>query len=571
MLNLGSETLDFVREFIVRERLPDSYVKTVRCFYGPLAQRIGALVRQSKTVPVVGINGAQGTGKSTSAAVVAGLLERQGLRVLVLSIDDLYFPKSVRAELAASVHPLLQTRGVPGTHEMERFREIVAVARGEKVDTALQVPRFDKASDDRCVQGTLFPHEGVDLILFEGWCIGAVPEAEEALAEPMNALECEHDADGGWRRFVNENLAGAYAEAFGLLDYLVMLKAPSFDVVYEWRGEQEQKLRDRLAAEGCSGAMSDEELTFFVSHYERLTRWMFEEMPARADEVFLIGEDHEVYLNVRNSEFSLRYMISTDLDATLLDEEYCWTPALPALERLAAAKACVVLNSSKTVREMEALSAELHEAVGLRPAPLVAENGGVLALPMEGGGFRVECLGRSREEILAVAHGLRAKAGYDFSGFADMAPEDVVALTGLSRAAAVLAMDRQATEPILWNDSEVRLEAFTAALAEEEIRAVRGGRFIHLMGTFDKADGFAAALEYCRALEPLALWISVALGDSPNDRAMLDAADVAVAIENPVRGHMAGLSAMRCIVPSGLGPVAWNAAINSFLNADNEE
>jgi D-glycerate 3-kinase len=566
MLVLGSAASGFVHDFIEREQLPASYAETVRKFYGPLAQRIFSLVRSSAQVPVVGINGAQGTGKSTSAACVAGLLELRGLRVMVLSIDDLYHPKSVRENLGAEVHPLLVTRGVPGTHDMEIFKSLVATARGEAADPIAEIPRFDKGQDDRSASGTPFPAEGVDVILFEGWCIGAEPQLVADLEEPCNALEEKLDADGRWRRHVNEQLAAVYTEANELLDYLVMLKPPSFEVVYEWRGEQEAKLRRRLEKAGVSDskAMNEAELAHFISHYERLTRWMFTEMPKRADEVFLIEEDHEVFSNVRNPKESTRYLISTDLDATLLDDTYSWDAALPALKLLAEKEAVLVLNSSKTVSEMQELAIELAASCGLSGAPLVAENGGVLAVP-EKDGYRIECLGRSRADILAVAHALREAEGYDFRGFADMQPEELVELTGLSRDAATLAMDRQATEPILWNDTEERWAEFFQTLEKEGIKAVRGGRFIHLMGPTDKADGMAAALDYFQSLEPSRVWKVIALGDSPNDLGMLNAADLAVVIKNSAHDSSLQPAAVQCIFPPHEGPRGWNEAILYLL------
>jgi D-glycerate 3-kinase len=566
---LGMKAVGFLNDFIKQEQLPLSYDETVRRFYGPAAQRIRALIRQSDHVPVIGINGAQGTGKSTVSACMAGLLEQQGLRVLVLSIDDLYYTRADRERLAAEVHPLLITRGVPGTHDMELGRNIIATARGESDHPIAEVPRFDKGADDRCASGTPFPPEGVDVVLFEGWCIGALPQPPEALAQPCNGLEQAHDPEAVWRTYVNDALKGIYADVFAALDYLIMLKPPSFDVVYTWRGEQEEKLRQRLHAKGIadSSAMDEAGLAYFISHYERLTRWMFQEMPDRADEVFWIGEDHEVFAQAQNEADAFRWMVSTDLDATLLDGAYSWAPAKPALLRLAEQNACVVLNSSKTVREMLHLAGELIAECGLLPAPLVAENGGVLALPDPSAesGYRIECLGMDRKTILACAHRLRNEQRYAFEGFADLLPEDVMRLTGLSFEAARMAMDRQATEPILWKGSEGEWIGFSAALAEAGIRAVRGGRFIHLMGPADKADGQHAALEFCQRHYPASRWRVIALGDSPNDQAMLDAAEVAVVIDNPA--HEAALKprALLCVFPPNEGPVAWNQAVLDIL------
>ncbi|HEX5377408.1 MAG TPA: kinase, partial [Phenylobacterium sp.] len=125
----------------------------------------------------------------------------------------------------------------------------------------------------------------VDVILFEGWCVGARPQPPQALAEPINALERLEDPEGRWRAYANDALAGPYRALFDRLDLFVLLQAPSFEVVLEWRREQERKLRERLAREGADPgrAMSDEAVARFIAHYERITRWILDEAPGRAD------------------------------------------------------------------------------------------------------------------------------------------------------------------------------------------------------------------------------------------------------------------------------------------------
>jgi D-glycerate 3-kinase len=128
---------------------------------------------------------------------------------------------------------------------------------------------------------------GVQVLLFEGWCVGARPQPEQQLAEPVNALERESDPDGRWRRFANQQLAGEYQRLFARLDWLILLNAPGFESVLAWRTLQEHKLRDRLVAEGqpLARVMSDGQVARFIAHYERLTRHILEEMPGRADDV----------------------------------------------------------------------------------------------------------------------------------------------------------------------------------------------------------------------------------------------------------------------------------------------
>ncbi|MBO9622530.1 MAG: kinase [Sphingomonas sp.] len=213
---------------------------------------------------VLGIAGAQGSGKSTVAAQLAERLRARGLRAALLSLDDLYLDGAQRAVLAASVHPLLRTRGVPGTHDVALGLEVIG-ALGREGHTLL--PRFDKGRDE---PGEWEGFDGpADVLIFEGWCVGARPQDDAELAAPVNALERDRDADGRWRGFVNAQLAGPYAALFARIDMLVLLAAPGFEVVADWRIEQEQALRRQGA-----GAMDDEQVRAFVLHYQRLTEHM---------------------------------------------------------------------------------------------------------------------------------------------------------------------------------------------------------------------------------------------------------------------------------------------------------
>jgi D-glycerate 3-kinase len=247
------------------------------------ATRSGALV--------LGIAGAQGTGKSTLAGLLAQQLAREhALRTAVLSLDDLYLTRAERERLARDVHPLLRTRGVPGTHDVALGSSLIAALRAAGTGERVRVPRFDKAGDDRRPPERWAEIEGaLGVLIFEGWCLGARPEGEAALAAPLNALERDEDPDGRFRRYVNAQLAGPYSALFAAIDALVFLAAPDLQCSLAWRTQQEHEL---AAREPGRAVMSDAQLARFVQHYERISRHMLAELPARADALLRLRPDH---------------------------------------------------------------------------------------------------------------------------------------------------------------------------------------------------------------------------------------------------------------------------------------
>ncbi|HEX3918537.1 MAG TPA: kinase [Caulobacteraceae bacterium] len=251
-----------------------------------LARRIAAAATRGDPL-VVGLTGPQGSGKSTVAAALPPLLGARGLRTAVLSLDDLYLPKAKRQRLAREVHPLLATRGVPGTHDVPLGLETLA-ALARTGPTA--IPCFEKAADDRRPAAEWSVFEGpADVIVFEGWCVGARPQADAELAQPVNDLEQQRDPDGVWRRYANAALARDYPPLFDRIGLQILLLAPSFDVVLGWRLQQEHALRATH-----DGGQSDAEIAVFIQYYERLTRHIAAEMPSRADLVVQLGSAREV-------------------------------------------------------------------------------------------------------------------------------------------------------------------------------------------------------------------------------------------------------------------------------------
>lgn len=281
-----------ISAFIEQENLPGTYRQTVEQWFIPLAEDVLRGVSRHQGTFVLGVNGCQGSGKSTLVALLHILLrELMGVSSINLSLDDFYLTRAEREHLAKTVHPLLQTRGVPGTHDVTLALETISAL---KKSGQVAIPRFNKAMDDRYELAAWPVVMGpVDVILLEGWCLGIEPEQEAALEKPVNALEAEEDQTGNWRHFVNERLEQEYRQWFEQLDMLVMLRAPAFERVIDWRFQQEQKLAARTTQTNTR-LMSRDELIRFISHYERLTRHALETLPAQADVVYQLKADQSI-------------------------------------------------------------------------------------------------------------------------------------------------------------------------------------------------------------------------------------------------------------------------------------
>lgn len=279
-----------LEQFAAKEQLPASYLHTVERWFLPLAEDLLQRLASRDAALVVGVSGCQGSGKTTLAALLVVLLkELLGLKCINLSIDDFYLTHAERQHLAQTIHPLLATRGVPGTHDVQLALDTIARLKQPGV---VAIPRFNKAIDDRVAQSEWARVQApVDVIVLEGWCLAVPAQPAEALHAPLNTLEEQEDPAGHWRRHVNAQIESEYEPLYAAIDYLIMLKAPDFAKVFEWRQNQEDKLAAQQGAGQGSRIMDRDQLRRFIQHYERLTRHGLETLPARADVVFeLTGE-----------------------------------------------------------------------------------------------------------------------------------------------------------------------------------------------------------------------------------------------------------------------------------------
>lgn len=286
------------REFLTAEQLPDDYLQIIREVLLPVSSWLQSL-RTDRGPLLVGINGAQGTGKSTLARGLAQMLEETfDCSTVNLSLDDFYLTRAQRQSQADAIHPLLMTRGVPGTHDIAMAQEIIDRLQHAAPGDPVAIPRFDKSRDDRMpADGWPVVTRQPDIIVLEGWCVGTPPQDETALQYPANRMEAEDDRDGRWRSHVNRQLREVYQPLFRRLDRLIMLKAPSFHAVYEWRCLQEDRLAARLNTpvdDSELKLMDREGIRRFLQHYERLTRHALRVLPPRADLVLHLNARHVV-------------------------------------------------------------------------------------------------------------------------------------------------------------------------------------------------------------------------------------------------------------------------------------
>ena len=237
----------------------------------------------SDKIKIIGITGSQGSGKTTFAqSLVTSLSSRKPLTVS-LSLDDFYLSKTARGVLAESVHPLLATRGVPGTHETDLLEKVLNQVASGGMSKEISVPTFDKARDDRGPNKSAY----VDKLVLEGWCLGAAAQSVQDLREPVNDLEREEDSSGEWRSWVNSQLQSRYHQLWQKVDFWIRLIPPSFTSVFEWRKKQEEQLDIRKR-------MSDTDLKRFIQHYERLTRWQWESEKLLPGLEIHLDENHRV-------------------------------------------------------------------------------------------------------------------------------------------------------------------------------------------------------------------------------------------------------------------------------------
>ena len=268
--------------------------KMIKSFLIPICFWIAKKAKNKKPY-FVGLAGGQGTGKTTISSIIKIILIKYfKLKVFKISVDDFYKTRKDRNLLSKRVHPMLLTRGVPGTHDINLMLNFFKKMKSKKFKS-LKVPSFNKAVDDRSIKKNWQSiKEKPDVIIFEGWCVGAKPVSNNSLKRSINLMEKVKDSKLVWRKYVNQQLKSKYKNLYSQLNCLIYLKAKNFSLLQKWRLKQEHKLRLKNKKRDKNKIMNKEDVLNFMQTYQRITQNMFRYMPKYASIILNLNANHQI-------------------------------------------------------------------------------------------------------------------------------------------------------------------------------------------------------------------------------------------------------------------------------------
>ena len=284
-------------KFLSKEKIFDQSVATkiahLRRIYIPMSFWIDKKYKKKGKTLFLGLSGGQGSGKTTVTGILKIILKKYFKRKIhTSSIDDFYKTLEERDKISNTIHPLFKTRGVPGTHDTNLINKFFDFIKKKKFKK-FKLPKFDKSIDDRLNEKYWFNiRERPEIVIFEGWCVGAKPQLNSLLKKPINILEKYEDKDLIWRRHANEKLKREYKKIFAMIDNFIFMKIPNFNMVFKWRLLQERKLKK--GSHTTKKIMSYDKIKRFVMFYQRVTLQMFKDMPKIASVVLTLNNKHQI-------------------------------------------------------------------------------------------------------------------------------------------------------------------------------------------------------------------------------------------------------------------------------------
>ena len=276
-----------INKFKNKSKMLKSYLIPI-CFW--IAKKAN-----KKSPLIIGLAGGQGTGKTTIASIISLILTKYfKLKVFKISIDDFYKTRDERKKISKSIHPLLMIRGVPGTHDYKIIYEFFKKIKNKKF-TKFRLPKFDKSKDERYNKKLWYKiNSKPDIIIFEGWCVGAKNQKNSKLIKSINSLEKISDQNYVWRKYVNLQLKKNYKNLFRQIDEIIYLKANNFKMLQKWRIKQEKTLWLKSKNKRSLRIMNRGDIINFMQTYQRITQSMFKDAPKYASIVMKLNSNHQI-------------------------------------------------------------------------------------------------------------------------------------------------------------------------------------------------------------------------------------------------------------------------------------
>ena len=280
------------KEKIYKKSMP-IHIKNLKKIYIPIAFWINRKYKKKGKTLLLGLSASQGSGKTTVAAILSIILKIFFKRsICVISIDDFYKTLNERSKMAKQKHPLFKIRGVPGTHDINLIKDFFISTKKKKFKN-IKLPKFNKSIDDRLKKSQWYNiNKKPEIVILEGWCVGAKAESSSSLKNPINLLEKNEDKNLIWRKFVNEKLKKDYKKVFAMIDHFIFMRVPNFKLVFKWRLLQEKKLKKKSHYKRKT--MSYNEIKRFIMFYQRITLQMMKDLSKSASVLMLLKTNHDI-------------------------------------------------------------------------------------------------------------------------------------------------------------------------------------------------------------------------------------------------------------------------------------
>ena len=292
-LKVKNDYLNFLNNEAIYNKSKSSKIKNLKKIYIPISFWINNKCKKKGRTLFLGLSGSQGSGKTMVTSILQIILKKFFKKnIYIISIDDFYKTLRDRNRMSQQKHSLFKTRGVPGTHDINLIKNFFISVKRKKFKK-IKLPKFNKSIDDRSKKNYWHNiNKRPEIIILEGWCVGAKPQIISSLRKPVNILERHEDKDLIWRKYANEKLKKEYKEVFAMIDYFIFMKIPNFKIVFKWRLLQESKLRKKLHYK--KKIMTYSAIKRFIMFYQRITLQMMKDLSKSASIVLLLKKNHEI-------------------------------------------------------------------------------------------------------------------------------------------------------------------------------------------------------------------------------------------------------------------------------------